>query len=412
MNHHILIVHPEGNIKDNPNLYFFVKILTEQEYYVTIVSNVHINKYQKGLFEGAKFVLLNTKPSIKNILAKYHLFKKNFCHVIGIDDGIIDAKKYSNLYGVPLSYISYEIFFDDELESINSTYFSQIKKHSKEACQNIIFAIAQDETRKELLSKEYNIPLEKILLMPVAGRGKRQMVKNKYFHDALGIPYDKKVLLYMGTINDWQINNLISYSHHLPENWVLVAHSRYFYKGLDNIIHLEYPKHKIYFSLDSPIENIEDIGDILSGADAGLCPYQSGKGCPYSGKNLEYIGMASGKASTFLQYGVPIVIKNMTLWDDIVEKYKIGLSINQPKEIANIDFLSDETISLNCLNYFANNLDIDIYANKIISILNKNLKKSSKPIDRLQFLILGSKELIKVIKYNLIKFYRTLFSVF
>ena len=52
----ILIIHPEGNIKNNPNLYYFTKELVNQGFGVIVLSRRRPEIYQDTLFPGASFV--------------------------------------------------------------------------------------------------------------------------------------------------------------------------------------------------------------------------------------------------------------------------------------------------------------------------------------------------------------------
>ncbi|MGB4414042.1 MAG: hypothetical protein WBI53_04045 [Paludibacter sp.] len=73
-----------------------------------------------------------------------------------------------------------------------------------------------------------------------------------------------------------------------------MVHSRYKYAGKlpDN-----FNAEKIYFSLVTPIENIDDMGILLSGVDAGFCSYKASFDTPFTGDNITYIGMSSGKTT-------------------------------------------------------------------------------------------------------------------
>lgn len=368
-----LIIHPEGNIKNNPNLYAFTKMLVNEGYNIAIFSLYRPRIYQGDLFEGARFEYYGTDRS-ENLKTKLRLLKLEFNHIIGIDQGIIEAARMAKVLNVSYSFLSYEIFFDKELIKLNNVTDLKHKKQSKKACKNIQFAIVQDEVRKSILAEEYGIPAKRILLMPVAGTGIRPLEKTKYFHDKLQIPVEKKVLLYMGWMDELQINRLTDYATYMPANWVIVVHSRYKYDGK---LPENFKADKIYFSMDTPIENIDDMSIMLSGADAGFCSYKASFDSPFTGDNITYIGMSSGKTTTFLQYGIPVVIENMNMWDEIVPKEKIGLVLKTQQELENLDILTKPEIIQNCLSYFDKYIDIKNFTPVIFQTIKKFRKLAS-----------------------------------
>jgi len=373
MSANLLIIHPEGNIKNNPNLYAITKELVKEGYNVVIFSLYRSGIYQGELFPGACMEYYGLDRA-ENLKKKLQLIKLYFCHIIGIDQGIIEAARMAKVLNINYSFLSYEIFFDNELIKLNNITDLKHKRQSKKACRDIQFAIVQDEVRKSILAKEYQIQSEKILLMPVAGTGFRPLEKIKYFHDKLQIPDEKKVLLYMGWMDELQINRMTQFATYMPENWVIVVHSRYKYDGK---LPENFNADKIYFSLDTPIENIDDMGILLSGADAGFCSYKASFDSPFTGDNITYIGMSSGKTTTFLQYGIPVVIENMNMWDEIVTAENIGLVLKKQQDLQNLDLLAKPEVVQNCFSYFDKSIDIKNFTPDIFGRIKKATKVPS-----------------------------------
>jgi hypothetical protein len=394
----ILIIHPEGNIKNNPNLYYFTKELVNNGFAVTVFSHHKPQIYQGELFDGAELVLYTDDKSY-NLQTRLKLFKHKFSAIIGVDDGIIDAAQIARILNLPYSFLSYELFFDYELEKLNDPYYSKIKRKSRLACKSINFAIVQDETRKEILSKEYDIELDKIILMPVAASGVRKLTRTKYFHEKLSILPEKNILLYMGWMDEILLKRIVDYTKYMPENWVLVVHSRYKYQGE---IPKEFNKDKIYFSLDSPIENIDDLGILLSACDAGFCSYQASFDSPFTGDNITFIGMSSGKTTTFLQYGIPVIVENMNMWDQIVEKENIGFELKNLSDLSKLDTLKQDSIKENCFKYFEEKLDLINYTPAIIR--NLKINKTLSKINTIAYLEFIGIEILKIIKLKIISF--------
>ncbi len=393
----VLIIHPEGNIHGNPNLFYFTRELVNKGYEVTLFSRLRPGIYQGKLFEGAKFEYF-TSDRTENLKVKQKLLRMNFCYIIGIDEGIIQAAQFALILNIPYSFLSYEIFFDKELAKLNNPTDLKHKSQAKKACKNIQFAIVQDEVRMKILSKEYNIQLNKILIMPVAGSGVRKLAKTDYFHKRLKIPADKKILLYMGWMDEIQMNRLSGYVEFMPEDWVFVVHSRYKYDGP---LPVGFRADKIYFSLDTPVESIEDMGILLSGCDAGFCSYKASFDSPFTGDNITYIGLSSGKTTTFLQYGIPIVVENMNMWDEIVRFEEIGIVLEQQSDLNRLDDLLNKSIKENCFNYFEEQLDLKNYFYRIFELIAKN--KSVAKIETIKYLQFLQKERYRIIKSEIKK---------
>lgn len=372
MSLNLLIIHPEGNIKNNPNLYAFTKMLVGEGYNIVIFSLHRSGIYQGELFPGARMEYYGLDRA-ENLKIKRNLLKQDFCHIIGIDQGIIEAARMAKVLNISYSFLSYEIFFDNELVKLNNTTDLKHKRQSRNACRDIQFAIIQDDVRKSILAKEYQIPNEKILLMPVAGTGIRPLAKSKYFHEKLNIPADKKILLYMGWMDELQVNRMTGFATYLADNWVIVVHSRYKYTGK---LPENFRVDKVYFSFDTPIENIDDMGILLSGADAGFCSYKASFDSPFTGDNITYIGMSSGKTTTFLQYGIPIVVENMNMWDEIVLNERIGLVLKSQQELENLESLSKLEIIHNTLSYFDKQIDIKNFTPVIFQKIKESQKKT------------------------------------
>lgn len=385
----LLIVHPEGNIKNNPNLYYFCKELVKIGFEIKIFSRYREDIYQGELFQGAELVYF-TGDRLKNHKIKKQLLAENFNFVIGVDEGLIEAEFFAKAMGVPYAFLSYEILFDNELKVLNNPTDIKNKQKTADACKNIHFAIVQDEVREKILSEEYQIDKEKVLLMPVAGTGIKKLDKTNYFHKKLDIPSDKKILLYMGWMDDLQLKRLSEFSAYVPENWVLVIHSRYKYNGE---IPDGFRRDKIYLSFDSPIENMDDMGILLSSVDAGFCSYEPTYKTPFTGDNIKYIGLSSGKASTFLQYGVSLVIENMNIWDTLVVENNIGILLETAEDLKKLNTL--ENTSEACYLFFEKHLDLMNFAPQIIKKIEESLlAKGNKNVIPFYF-----EEYIKVSKF-------------
>jgi len=367
----ILIIHPEGNLKNNPNLFAITRMMVDAGWEVLVYSQRRHGIYQGDIFPGARFVFF--PDSINETIRLERSFaEEDIRFIIGIDDiGIYKAKNIADFLGVRYLFLSYEIMFDHEIEKIGGRTAKKNKKRAKNAAQSAVCAIAQDETRRHILSKEYCVPEEKIYLMPVSNSGSHRIEKSHYFYDKFFIPYDKKILLYMGWMDIKQEQRMIEFAHYMPSDWVLVAHSRYKYKSS---IESDMVGKKLFFSFDAPVENLDEMGTLLSSCHMGFCSYEPDYTSIFTGDNIRYIGLSSGKTTTFLQYGVPVMVENMNIWDELVEQSKIGLVMHQPEDLAKLAHIDPSVYAENAIRYFEEHLDAKIYWEKIWNKVMERVK--------------------------------------
>lgn len=369
----ILIIHPEGNLKNNPNLFAITRMMVDAGWEVLVYSQRRHGIYQGDIFPGARFVFF--PDSINETIRLERSFaEEDIRFIIGIDDiGIYKAKSIADFLGVRYLFLSYEIMFDHEIEKIGGRTAKKNKKRAKNAAQSAVCAIAQDETRRHILSKEYCIPEEKIYLMPVSNSSSHRIEKSHYFYDKFSIPYDKKILLYMGWMDSKQEQRMIEFARFMPSDWVLVAHSRYRYQ---TTIDSEWLGKKLFFSGDAPVESMDEMGILLSSCSMGFCSYEPDYTSIFTGDNIRYIGLSSGKTTTFLQYGVPVLVENMNIWDELVEPKKIGLVMHQPEDLQKLSTINPQEYADNAIRFFDEHLDAKIYWKKIWKEVEKNAIKS------------------------------------
>jgi glycosyltransferase involved in cell wall biosynthesis len=385
----ILIVHPEGNINNNPNLTGIVEILCENGCEVDIYSPRRDHIYQhfpcngsrlvlidgEGLSVEGMFVLSGQSFSTEQQISDY-LREKFGCYdlAIGVDRGIIDAALIAQANDIEYGLISYEIFFEQETES-------EFKRPVIKACKWLDFAVCQDPVRARYLAVENGISLEKIINIPVAGRQTREASKSYYLHDKLSIPRDKRIVLFMGSIDKWSGVDLITQSViNWPDPWVLVLHNRY---GLDDHTRGYFEKYKdsnkIFFSTD-PVVDPNQLGTLLHCADAGIAFYMPDYQSIYTGMNIEHVGMASGKIATYMQYGVPVIINEIGRMSDCVRKYDLGQVVGDTN---NFDItLAPEQLPIirsNCLEFFGRELDLNMTIKPLLKVL-KNLPPKARPL--------------------------------
>jgi glycosyltransferase involved in cell wall biosynthesis len=401
----ILIVHPEGNINNNPNLTGIVEILCENGYKVDICSLRRSNIYQYSWCAGASLFLLDRPENLvengtfiledpklnsqEEIISYINENFKSYDLVIGVDRGIIEAALIAQNRQIPCGLISYEIFFEEETSR-------EFKQEEIEACKCLDFIVCQDALRAKYLSIENKIALEKIINIPVAGRGIKKGEKNSYLYDSLGIDKDKKIALFMGSVAQWSMADYILESAKLwSEDWVLVVHSRY---GLDQHVRPYYEKYKhldnIYFSLE-PVADPNKMHRIIHSADIGFAFYKPLENNIWAGNNIRYLGMASGKIATYLQHGLPIIINEIGQLSDYVRKYGLGLVVDDNGNFSTP--LTDGQLlkfRLNCLEFFEKRLDLNHTIVPLLKIIQRLFDKQAVTVSSENSLALGTKDFL------------------
>ncbi|PWR70690.1 hypothetical protein [Methanospirillum lacunae] len=406
----ILIIHPEGNINTNPNLSGIVEILCDIGYNVDIVSP-EMNFFQETPCVGSKLLLYNSSSKrkyffnkkipivlkiaqigrnnnirkekinrsiylIRDFLFKKKVIRKNnivfilisnylwdrtkYKIIIGIDrDGIIEASYFSKIFDIPYALISYEIFFLDETSE-------EFKKPEISACKEIAFAVCQDPLRSSLLVQENQISQPNIVNIPVAGREIRTGKQSHYLHEKLNIPKEKKIALFAGSISKWSmIEELIMTVQKWPDNWVLVLHSRYGINYQD-LWEFQYDTESIFISFDSYNE-LQDLSEMLFSVNLGIALYNPTFESIYTGKNIKYLGLSSGKIATYLQHGIPVLTNQNGIIGEYIREYQAGYTINNVEDIPDIlQKINFSGCKERCYKLFKEKLDLNLHIHPLI----------------------------------------------
>jgi len=369
----ILIIFPEGNISNNPNLLSIILLLSKYYKIYTVTEKKHQNNLNIQMchcFLGELCVNKHFKKN-KDILND-NFGSIIFSLIIGIDQGIKFANYIAKENDIPLAYISYEIFFENEWEPL-------LKQQEIDACNDIKFAICQDSMRAYLLSQENNISLDKIINVPISESYNGPYNRSTYLHEKLKIPQDKKIILFIGSIGKWTMTEeLINSTTQWPDEWVLVLHPRY---GVDSTV-LPFLKQinnnpKVYLSSE-PKNSTYELEEIICSADLGLVLYDIDISSHYTGKNILFVGLSSGKFSCFMKYCIPVIVNNNTNIGDIVSAYNLGYVVSKIDDISLLLSNSDTTLFYsNCDSFFKKYLDFALYSSILLAVVEKTIKKEN-----------------------------------
>jgi len=378
----ILIINPEGSYLTNPTLSAFGRSLVARGYSVKIFApknhlykddkrfisyGVLARKIKTLLIERLFFFNLDWIAAIINLI----MLREAFDLVIGVDrQGIVEAAPLCRLFGARKGFFSFEIMFEDETSKL-------YKKREVTACEKISFWVVQDEVRARLISGENKLDCSSKIVVPVAS-AKNSQTANSSVRNYLGISRSSKVAALIGSLSELTLfEEVLDSVGAWPNNWVLLVHDKdgttrskiekYFAKTQCSYTH------RIFVS-DKTIGDIDGLGELLNGVDAGIAFYSATYKSKYLGKNVEFIGASSGKISTYAMYGIP-VITNLSDWhSDMLAKYNYGVRIDSPSYINGaLDYIekNGEWLKSNTIKFYEQQLDYRLFEKSLMDAVEK-----------------------------------------
>ena len=377
----ILIIDCEGNSYTNPTISELILLLENNKFNVTLrLPGIHqiFNRNKRNIYYG--ILSRKIKSFVINELSNDYLtrilviadfiinYRKKYDIIIGIDrQGIIEASVLNKYFNIPYVFLSFEIFFLSECSY-------KFKKLEIEACKNVYLWITQDITRAKLLAFENNLNLNLSFLLPVST--KKPILKNieSCLRDTLGIDKKFKVAIMMGSMAEFtMIHEIIDNVNSWPANWVLILHDR---NKIDSKIIKKIEFHnllnkKIFLSNLSCLQ-FDQLEFVLKGVDVGIALYKSCPNSKYTGKNIENIGLASGKISTYLSFSIPVIINQIGQYNYFLSEMQFGCevkSLNQIPGALNYVNLNLKLLKYNANKFFKNHLSFELYEKDILKHL-------------------------------------------
>jgi len=337
---HVAIIHPEGNFNSNPHLGAVLEHLCDSGYGVDVYASkrsisqvarhsamrVHLRpEMYSRLIVAVSRLWFGLLPARLLCLLAYPRFRSDL--IIGVDtDGMIIAAHLGRLKRRPTAYFSYEIIFSAEARRSR-------KRAEISACKNISFAVVQDQVRGTHLARENQISTSKLIYMPVAAAGKAAAQRG-WLRQKLGIQAGVKIALLMGSLEKWSgLHEILHSLSKWPDDWCLVIHGR---DGLNNseIKGFRDSHATRIFVSSEPFETDRDLGAMLGDVDLGLAFYCPDYASIWTGLNLKYVGLASGKIATFLRFGVPVLVNRIGEMANYVEDKGLGHVVESVADIA------------------------------------------------------------------------------
>jgi glycosyltransferase involved in cell wall biosynthesis len=357
----ILMIHAEGNLNVNPNLLGIVEILCESGYVIHYFCQQVPGVPQTAPYPNVRFIFIEN--------GQLRIGGEKYAMVIGVDrSGIMAAATVARHLKIPHGLISYEIFFACETGD-------EFKQPEIAACTDLRFAVCQGNERSRQLAIENKISPDRIIDIPVAGRGIRRGNRNQTIHAALQLAPNKRIALYIGSIvSKWSlVDELVQNTREWGEDWVLVLHGRY---NDDDMLRLRYRHQQIprvYFTPQGALPP-DQLQSLILGADIGIALYRPTFSDPHEGNNLKYLGLSSGKIATYLQHGLPVIVNDIGEMSDYVSEYSLGIHVHSldelPARLQATDCATLDRSRENCFEFFERHMDLESKVGSLLEAIN------------------------------------------
>ncbi len=294
------------------------------------------------VLHGALKAIRPGKPStLRGILTRYtryffndlfHFSEKlltfiddSYVCIFGVEPmGLVAASFALTEKNIPTIYFNMELMLESECDTVRKKHLKYIER----ACNRKSYlTIIGDEKRAEYLIQDNKLDKDSVVPVPVAALGEPHRVKSNYLRERLGIPENKRIILYAGNIIEWSMClEIAQAAQKWRDDLVLVLHTwRPEAKDEDYVKQIStlLVSPRGFLSLQ-PV-SWEVLPELLSSADIGVAFYRD------LGPNFVLTGLSSNKMAQYLQAGLPVITSNYPSFE-VVERYGCGKLAGSPEE--------------------------------------------------------------------------------
>src|SRR5207248_2565804 len=211
----------------------------------------------------------------------------------------------------------------------------QLKSRERELSQRAAFVVVQDPARARLLADDNQIGSGRLVLVPNAPSGTARRRPGRYWHERFGLASDTRVVIHSGSLGDWTgIERIVDSVPNWPPRWVLVIHTRYEAESssyVDQLRRRADPE-RVYFSL-KPVARHE-YDPLVDGAEVGIAFYVPSDTSAFTQRNVQTIGLSSGKLAYYLRAGLPVIVNRASSIAEVVEARGLGVTVSNGVGIA------------------------------------------------------------------------------
>ena len=345
-NRRIAIFEPRGDITTNPSLMCLIDAMNRGGAIIDVMMPSDRRYHPLARFanrfpfpKGFCLWEVSIHKSLKNLKEQFQVRRLDrlfdsgaYDLILGVNSaGLIKGYEYAERYGIPLVYVSFELFFRDEIYDSKD-----IAEKAKEclASQASELIIIQDELRARLIASENDLSLQKFEYLPVSPGGLPAIQKSDYCRKRFNISERQTIVLHSGSFRSWTyaeelVENVISW----PDDYVLFIHTRYRPKNTDKYIRMvqDTGLSKIVLSTEPLAPN--EYEQLVASADIGLVIYKSISHLRYTQRNIQNIGLSSGKFSFYMKYGIPAISIGQKYYEKLLRDYNFGENIRDFSEM-------------------------------------------------------------------------------
>lgn len=267
---------------------------------------------------------------ISLLVEAIYLHRKNHYDLLigASQSGLLVADFLRRFWGGKSVFYNDEIWFGNERSSkIGKALGICLKILERRANRQALLTITQDMKRARLLELVNKISIKDIMPLPnaMSGIAKKESACH-YLYDRLNIPYDKKIILWLGGCSPGGgSQELASSADQLPEDCVLVFHFRsdistqYQYK----LCELADEK-KVYISRE--MVPYDKLNNLIMSAFIGLGLYAD------KGVNSRCIFHSSGRINSYLRFGIPCIVSDF-IGFHWIERDNAGVCVKNWQEV-------------------------------------------------------------------------------
>jgi glycosyltransferase involved in cell wall biosynthesis len=363
--HRVAIIHPWPNFDTVPSLYGAAILLSEDGYLVDIFTSVS-PKFATPIFDGGRINLRLSRPialidlaqreysvrtrvvaSIRscwrigrmwawllpNLIRVWRLHRRNpYRCIIGVDpEGLWQGNYLARCLRVPLIYYSLELLLSHEMRNPAQKRF---KKREISLSRKAQFVVIQDGERARLLAQDNQIPAQKFALVPNSPLGTAGRRPSRYWHRRFALSSDQRIVLHTGSLGQWTgIEEIVRSVRLWPESWILVIHSRANIESSElvkRLRELAVPG-RVFLSLQ-PVGR-QEYDMLVDGADIGIAFYVSTGESSYTGQNVQFLGLSSGKIADYLRAGLPVIVNQAGSISELLRRERCGIAVEKGQDI-------------------------------------------------------------------------------
>jgi hypothetical protein len=171
------------------------------------------------------------------------------------------------------------------------------------------------------------------------------------------------VVVHSGSLGDWTgIDAIVDSVASWPADWVLVIHTRFDAESSAYVeaLRARADPRRVYFSL-KPVPR-RDYDALIDGADVGLAFYVPQAGSAFTQRNVQAIGLSSGKLAYYLRAGLPVIVNRAASIAEVVDREDLGAAVDDAASIGlalqRIEAAYDR-YGVSALSFFDQHLDFN-----------------------------------------------------